>query len=510
MQRYRFVRVRRLLLLVAMAGIGALLSNRSNVQAQVVSRGGSSSVVVAEEMANIADDANAADGIVRTSFQNTNAPPTPPTSSVPAPMPLPNRPQTPAPRPQPNAIPPQPPVTPPTPNNSANNQPTYNSLAGSPYMIGDTPVGDRMGFQLGEVLTTNTQFPPNTAVRVANIRGVAPSLAAGRLNIAENESPLVRDRVIFNYRYFAQATEFLVNDFTARSLHRISDIHRFTVGFERRLSDDFSYQVRVPLNIQQGSSTIYTQINNPGELSGRAGELGNIGLIFKKALIQANDLYVSSGFGVNLPTGPDANFTAIVNDTTYQTAPNVAPLPANFTLNSRIRNQSVSMLPYLGGVWRPDDFRFSQAFLQFDVPLNSSQASLDAVGAVNANTMPISERIAGRIVPQTLMRLNLGTGFWLYRDDFSRLIHSAGLMFEAHYTTTTTNATIVNSRGNVAGDRLTQIGNFANRLDVMNFVLAAPMVIGRTQLTNAFAAPITQADDRGFNLEYSLQINRVY
>ena len=80
-----------------------------------------------------------------------------------------------------------------------------------------------------------------------------------------------------------------------------------------------------------------------------------------------------------------------------------------------------------------------------------------------------------------------------------------------HYTTSLNNADFLGPTpaaplgqfGSAVG-----FGNTANRIDVLDTVLAVQSVLERTLIINSIAVPIRSGSDRVFDFEYSLSVNR--
>lgn len=380
------------------------------------------------------------------------------------------------------------------------------SLAREPNMIGDLTGGGGAQIQTTGVFTSTLSHP---------------NLTNGRLNIAENNSPMIGDRCYFTYRHFEAASSLDYNAGVPGGGSASQNIDRFTFGLERQLSDTNSLEIRVPMNGQLDSNLLATQFAGPTTnvpYGTTNFEFGNLNLIFKQALLDSNDFYLSGGLGLNLPTAPDVKYRTRITDPAYvfydfSRTPPVALGTAQLNLDQQIavRNQTVNLLPYLSAVYRPTRRTFMQGFLQWDVPLNKSSVSVDE--SFTAGTNPTARAaFRGDLEQQVLMRANVGLGrWWRYRDD-NRYFHSIATMFEVHYTTALGDADLagpfrLNSNLTPVFSQTT-IGNLANRVDVVNLTAGVPMVVGRTTFTNAFTLPIRGELNRAFDLEYSLLIDR--
>jgi hypothetical protein len=84
---------------------------------------------------------------------------------------------------------------------------------------------------------------------------------------------------------------------------------------------------------------------------------------------------------------------------------------------------------------------------------------------------------------------------------------------ELHYTTTLQDAKVFRREfpASAFGEPVpvaASVGNVANRVDVVNLVLGLAAEVGRTTITNGFVMPLSQDDNKAFDFEYNLQVQR--
>lgn len=393
----------------------------------------------------------------------------------------------------------------------------FSSLSDVPYMIGDTPSGGGGVIQLGGF--PNGNFSVNTPTGGPSIRIEHPSFGGGRLNIAENNSPLVTDRVYVNYRHFHNANEIDILSYAPTGGRNSLNVNSWTLGVERKLTDNSSLDFRLPINTQLSSNLNITQTTGPVTsfpLNDTDASLGNIGLIFKVALLESDALYLSAGTALNLPTAPNVSVRTNIDDDQFQNynpvdgLPLGGPTPYRLTMNARYRNDTVNLTPFLAAIVRPSSSTYGMSFLQLDVPLNPSRVDIDGTSFAN-NIQASAFDLQGRVDQQVLLRANLAAGKWLWQNDRDRLINSMGFQSEMHYTTSLNDADFLGPTpaaptlgfGSDVG-----YGNTANRIDVLDTVLAVQSVLQRTLITNAFVVPIRSGSDRVYDFEYSLSVNR--
>ena len=90
-------------------------------------------------------------------------------------------------------------------------------------------------------------------------------------------------------------------------------------------------------------------------------------------------------------------------------------------------------------------------------------------------------------------------------------------LFEIHYTTTLNDAKIseiplffnTNTFSGFGLDSI-DVGNEANRIDVLNVVTGLSANVGKWVVTNGVSAPVRKGADRGFDFEYNLQLQRPF
>jgi hypothetical protein len=199
-------------------------------------------------------------------------------------------------------------------------------------------------------------------------------------------------------------------------------------------------------------------------------QFDNLGLAFKGLLLSQNDLDVCAGMSMNVPTGPNVG---------YQLTGSPPPAAAIVPSTDTILNQSVHLLPFVGGLWRPSDRLFVQGYIQVDVDVSGDQV-ID-----NATSLSL-----GRVYDPTLLYVDLGAGYWLRRGDYSRLIPGLALMGEIH----------VNE--SVGAGATTVAGAVSNSFSLVDAVVGLHMDFSpQSNLTLGYVSPITGGPDRALNGE---------
>src|SRR5690606_3126784 len=104
--------------------------------------------------------------------------------------------------------------------------------------------------------------------------GSATSLTIGRIKLSDNNSPLPRDRVFFDYSYFHNVP----------TGSRAVNVNRFTPGFEKTfLGGIGSVDIRLPLLYALDDEQIVSGTDLDSDYS---GEFGDLGVTFKLLLMQ--------------------------------------------------------------------------------------------------------------------------------------------------------------------------------------------------------------------------------
>ncbi len=344
-----------------------------------------------------------------------------------------------------------------------------------------------------------------------------PTFGCSRLNIAEQNNPIVANRIYVDYRRFQNASEVDVFSFAPTGDRKSLEIDRMTIGLEMTVTRTTSIELRLPVTHQLTSDLTVGQVTGPvvtGRPFDTRTELGNLGVIYKHALIQNESLVLSAGFGLNLPTAPGVELISNFDDRAFQAfTPNGRPLgpPIAFRqhFNSYRTNETVNLSPFLGYYWTPTERFFGIGFCQFDIPLNESTIRLDGFTTINGiptNTFSLHDRIS----QQNLFRLNLGVGAWLLKGAGpQRNVSLAGIL-ELNYNTAISDAevlgpvTIFPDLG--AGPAQLRFGNTMNRSDVLNLAIGVPLSLGQMSITNGFVLPLRTGENRGFDFEYNLRV----
>ena len=283
----------------------------------------------------------------------------------------------------------------------------------------------------------------------------------GRGKIAENNSPVPADRAYFRYSYFDNV-----------ALAPGQNVHRYTPGIEKTFLDgQASVEVRFPF----AATVDPTQGSEQGFVN-RSSEFGNLQVILKGMLYSGETLRFTGGLGVGIPT---ANDVSVVTDTGAELL--------------HIDNRVVHLMPFVAGLYTPDDQFFLQGFLQLDVGTGGHPVDLNL-----DQTVPLR---VGYLNDTTLLTFDVGAGYWLYRDSRAGLLSGLAPFVELHYNAALEDADQVSFGA-------FRIGDLNSRFDILNLTIGTHFEFGSSSiLTIGVAMPLTGLNNREFDYEVGILFN---
>lgn len=389
------------------------------------------------------------------------------------------------------------------------------------YMIADNPAigGRSAGFNPGTQATTNFNDPRNLNLTIG-----LPGITCSRTNIAENNSPLVSDRVYFSYRHFENVADVDFFSAAAQGGSNSLNLDRFTLGFEKTIGEQTSVELRAPLNSQLHSNLqfgLYDDARTHLPLNDYNTEFGNLSLILKQNFWKQETFVAAAGLGITLPTAPHARVQGVVDhpnlllrDPDGLQAPTVVDY--QLTVDARMQNQSVHLVPYLGYVHMPTTDFYTHGFIQVDTPVNQSNARIDLDYQLDTGLVaydPPATSTLAKINPQTILRVDWGVGYWLINRPDAPYLNQLGLTVELHYTSTLNNSDATSPTQVLPGlgtyqPLNIQLCDYGNRVDTLNLAAGIPTRIGMTTFTHGFIVPLRTGQNRAFDFEYNFFVNR--
>jgi hypothetical protein len=356
-------------------------------------------------------------------------------------------------------LPPQFVPVPPGPGTLTFNQGNLAFTQGTGAAANGRPQRGNLGFAPGFQLFVSHLFQPGALIIEAPNPGGGGNV--GRVKIAENNSPLPRDRVFHNFSYFDNVS--LVSSGV--------NVNRFIPGFEKTFFDGIaSVEMRFPFATTLDSVIIADGVTDTSNL-----EFGNIGIPLKVLIYQNPSLAFSAGLQVSLPTADDTHVQL-----------------ANGTPLVRLENDSVHLMPFVGLLLTPDDRLFMQGFVQVDADTRGSSVSVTNFAG---GLVPV-----GRLDDVTFLYVDLGMGYWLHRSNSSRGLTGIAPTLEVHF-----NSSLGDSPSLDSGPL--RIASPGGGVDIVNLVLGTMFEWSQnTTLTLGFATPLST----GFNQDFDGELRVIF
>ena len=332
-------------------------------------------------------------------------------------------------------------------------------LARAPNMFGDFFMSGGQAFIFGQTGPTN----------IRDVMFDMPTAGGSRrIKISDNNHALPTDRVFFMYNHFHNALNTTVGPAPPGN----KSVDRYTIGLEKTFWDgDASAEVRMPF-------TGTYHVGGPALPTVEGGNVGNLALILKFALLRWDDAVLSAGMGIDMPTGSDLT---------------VDLRPRGLLLE----NESTHLLPYVGASMTPTERSFCHIFAQLD--LATSGNSLTFFDPVGAPT-PL-----GVLNEQNLLYFDVGGGFWLYQNPDARFCTGLAVVSELHLTSTIQDADKLNVPG------VGVFGNQNNRQDSSNATIGVHLQMGpRSTFHVGGVLPLRTGADQGFDSEIQAAFNCRY
>lgn len=320
-----------------------------------------------------------------------------------------------------------------------------------------------------------------------------PAGGGTHLLVAENNKALPTDRVYFNYNHHHNALLASVTQVSAGGtfdLNRRYSVDRYTFGMEKTFFDGvWSAEVRVPLVGENNFRFAPEPVPADGVTAVDSSVFGNVSLIVKTLLYASDNVALSTGLGIETPTGDAAQ--ARVGSFLYT-----------------IENDAFHLHPFLAVMGDSDNDVFYHGFLQLDVPTNGNDFRSTNVSALN----PGGSGELGRLDDQFLLHLNVGTGYWFFRSSQRACLTGLAGLLELHCTTTLENTDTVTFGPMppvAVFDRSVVLSNRRINYCLLNLTTGLHLELDPdTLLRLAVAVPLLPDDNRFFDAEPMLQLTR--
>ncbi len=279
--------------------------------------------------------------------------------------------------------------------------------------------------------------------------------------LAQGSTVIPRDRVFFHYGLFDNV----------RSLPGDGQLHRFTPGFESTFADRMmSIEVRAPFASTIDSDFTFNELSGTDEV-----RFGNVQLYLKMLLASNDEIAISTGTGISIPTEKDLTVRL----------PDGTPF-------LEVENQSVHLQPFIAAAISPDSPFFLQGILQFDFDANGNPVSIqqNGSGLLKAGTLQASE----------MLYIDLNCGYWLMQEPAGSPTTLTGLatIFEVHHNQSLTDTDSVSS-GQL------RIGSDQNSISSTSLVagLVAELA-GNSNLSVGYVIPVSGSGQR--QIDGALQV----
>jgi hypothetical protein len=331
---------------------------------------------------------------------------------------------------------------------------TSGPLSSAPNMIGDFFGGAGVSFSADGVFLGTAPMPGN---------------AIPRFKMAENTSPLPMDRVYFDFSSYSNVP---LTDTP-------SSVSAYAAGFEKAFwGGRMSVEVRAPM-----ATTLDNDVYFDGTSTTQTGQFGDLAVALKTLLIRREKFLLSGGLAMTAPTARDSQI--------FMTQQSAAPALL-------LENESVHLMPFLGGLWTPNDRWFGIGYVQVDV-----DASGDFIAGFDPFSTTPTEQAIGRYYDSTVLFADLGLGYWARRsNDRSRCLTGLAYVVEWHLNQSLESQQVLSS-GNF------DVGTPASNISFTDMTCGLHLELYKmTTVTCAYCFPLTSDGDRQFDSQFRLFLNR--
>jgi hypothetical protein len=286
------------------------------------------------------------------------------------------------------------------------------------------------------------------------------ALSVRRMYVAQNNSPIPRNRLFFDFRYFKDARP------------NLGEVYWYTAGLEKTFhSERGSIEARLPF-----AHTLDNEVfeNDPASFS---TEFGNLNLTLKHILWGNERWLFSGGTGVSLPTGADARVFL-----------------ADGTEVLVIDNDAVHLQPFVAALWLPQEHFFVESFVGVDFDTRGNNVR----GNVLGGRLPS----IGEYRSASLLMADLAAGHWIYTNpSFRAAMQGVALVGELSYQTALEDA------DTVSGNGITLAGNAGPDSTLSTVLGLHAYLFNQLALSGGVGLPLTSSDKKEYDLSAIFMAN---
>lgn len=305
--------------------------------------------------------------------------------------------------------------------------------------------------------TTAPSTPPRTTLNF----GCLSVDTVGRTKLSDDNSPLPRDRVIFDYDFFSRTPVGPGGQ----------DVHRFSPGIEKTFFDQrASLEVRFPF-----AATIDSD-QDVGTLgSSHDAQFGNLHLTLKGLAYRDPVFNVAAGLGIDVSTADDARVSF------------------NGRELLRVHNDAVVLTPFIAYLVTPNDRLFFQNWFAIDFVTNGNEVTADPIFSGVSNV--------GRLRDQNVLQIDAQVGYWLYRSEESSWLTALAPFLELHCNSS------INDPGSVQFGPVS-LAPHSNHFDELNMSVGVVAQVGdNATLYLGAVFPLKEDNNRSFDYQIGLRAN---
>jgi hypothetical protein len=286
------------------------------------------------------------------------------------------------------------------------------------------------------------------------------ALSVRRMYVAQNNNPIPRDRVFFDFRYFNQARP------------NLGDVYWYTAGVEKTFHSQMgSIESRLPF-----ANTLDNEVFEDEPVA-KSTEFGNVNFTLKHILWGNERWLFSGGAGVSLPTGPDTR--VFLSDGTEVLV---------------IDNDSVHVQPFIAALWLPEEHFFVESFVSADFDTRGNNVR----GNITGGRLPS----IGELRSASMLMADVAAGYWIYTNpSFRAAMQGLAVVGELQYQTTLENA------DSVSGNGLTITGLTQN-FDTFSAVAGLhAYLFNQVSLSGGVGLPLSSGSDKQYDLNAIFMAN---